>query len=231
MDSQLPVWGLIPAAGRGDRFGGDVPKQLVGVAGRPLLSWTLERLLACGLAGVTVALPEAWLGSGLQLQLVDRRIRWVAGGETRQESVQACLADSPTSATLILVHDGARAAVGKDDVQATIEAARLADGAILGRPVADTLKRIREDRIVSTVDRQHLFRAETPQVFGREILVRALSKSRSDGFEGTDEASLVERLPGTVIRVVAARSPNPKLTTAADLAILEMLLTREESRS
>jgi len=123
-----------------------------------------------------------------------------------------------------VVHDGARPAVALDDIAATLEAARHADGAVLGRQLADTLKRLEGERIETTVDRHGLFRAETPQIFRRAIFARALAAAARDHFEGTDESSLVERLPGARILAVVAQHPNPKLTEPADRGLLERLL-------
>lgn len=221
------VWGLVPAGGRAERFGGETPKQLIPIAGRPLLAWTLERLLSSGLTGLTVALPAAWMHSRADIFPEDGRVSWVVGGETRQLSVAACLTKCPADTDLVLVHDGARPAVAVEDVLATITAAGKGDGAILGRPVADTLKHVDHDRVVMTVDRSHLFRAETPQVFRRAVLEEALQQCAADGFIGTDEASIVERLQGVSILAVAASRPNPKLTQPQDLPLVEMLLQQK----
>lgn len=219
------VFGLVPAAGRGVRFGGDVQKQFREVAGRPVLAWTAERLLAAGVGELTIAVPADLVEEAPQSVLDDPRVHWVAGGSSRQESVAACLAASAAGPQdLVLVHDGARPAVGEHDVAACIEAAGQAEGAILGRPVADTLKLVADGEIQGTVDRAFLFRAETPQVFRREILERAMEEAARSGFQGTDEASLVERLPGVRLLAVAAVRPNPKLTEPGDLEILESLL-------
>lgn len=225
-ESLPSVWGLVPAAGRGERFGGEIPKQLVEIAGKPLLAWTLERLLSCGLTGLTVALPREWLQEGAPKIVSDARIRYIAGGATRQQSVEACLRIGPEGDTLVLVHDGARPAVAIADVRATILAAQDADGAILGRALGDTLKQLNGDRVVTTVDRSGLFCAETPQVFRRDVLTRALEQCHQDGFLGTDEASIVERLPGVVVRAVVARYANPKLTEKRDLPLVRTLLKR-----
>jgi 2-C-methyl-D-erythritol 4-phosphate cytidylyltransferase len=207
---------LVPAAGRGDRFGG--PKQFVEVAGRPLLAWTLERLLAAGAASVVVALPADELDAATTRIAGDARIRFVAGGATRQASVAAALEASPAAAgELVAVHDGARAAVDPADVAAVVAAAAGTGGAVLGRPLTDTIKRLEDGRVIGTVDRSKLFRAETPQVFRRALLERAFESARRDRFVGTDEASLVERLADVEIRAVVALSPNPKVTFPGDL--------------
>lgn len=218
------VHGLVPAAGRGERFGGARPKQFSLVAGRPILSWTLERLLSAGVTSLTVAVPASQIERAREL-VKDERVLFVAGGASRQASVELCLAACPADPEeLVLVHDGARPAVAPADVQACVEAAGRCDGAVLGRPVSDTLKLVAADEIQSTVDRAALFRAETPQVFPRQLLERALSEAAEAGFVGTDEASAVERLPGVRLAAVAARHPNPKLTRQSDLVVVAALL-------
>ena len=216
---------VVPAAGRGERFGGPIPKLFVELAGRPVLAWTLDRLLAGGARSVTVALdaeraadPPEWLAA-------DSRVRWVAGGETRQASVALALAACPATAEeLVAVHDGARPVLAAEDLARVCAAARGADGAVLGRAVADTVKQVVEGRIVGTVDRRGLFRAETPQVFTRATLEEALRRAAVDGAVGTDESSLVERLAGARVVAVEARFANPKVTVVADLRVVEQLL-------
>lgn len=227
--SRLPIHAVIPAAGRGDRFGHDLPKQFAVIAGQPVLAWSIRRLLECGVAEVVVALAEEFLEEASDRILEDSRVRWVLGGPSRQESVTAALEAARGDAEgLVVVHDGARPAVAVEDVEATIDAAHREGGAVLGRPVSDTLKRIEEGAVVSTVERRGLFRAETPQVFRRGILERAVELSRREGFQGTDEASLVERLPGVRIEAVNAVYPNPKLTVPGDLPLIEYLLQSAE---
>ena len=182
---RLPIHAVIPAAGRGDRFGDDLPKQFTVVAGQPVLAWAIRRLLASGVAEVVVALAEEYLEEAPSRVLDDSRVRWVRGGLSRQESVIAGLEAVPDDAeALVVVHDGARPAVAVADVETTIAAAQREGGAVLGRPVSDTLKRIEEGAVVRTVDRRGLFRAETPQVFRRGILERAVELSRREGLPG-----------------------------------------------
>lgn len=224
--SGAAVHAVVPAAGRGLRFGGSLSKQFESIAGRPLLSWTVARLLAAGVETVTVALP-ADVALAPPAWLADPRIRTVAGGESRQESVASALAASPARGTdLVAVHDGARPALAHADLWAVCRAAMLADGAVLGRGASDTLKQVEGGLIVGTVDRNRIFRAETPQVFRRRLLEQAIEAAFSVGFVGTDEASLVERLPGVRVAAVEALEPNPKLTTPADLPWVQTLLER-----
>lgn len=217
---------LVPAAGAGRRFHGEEPKLWAGVVERPVLTWTLEKLLAAAVDRIVVAVPPDRVDAARDaFGSLSKSLRFVAGGETRQESVALALAaDSGDGDDLILVHDGARPAVSIEDVRRTVEAAGLSGAAILGRPETDTLKRVRGEAVVETVPRRDLFRAETPQVFRRDLLQRAHAQAAAEGFVGTDEASLVERLAGSRVRVVVATSPNPKLTRVADLEVLEILL-------
>lgn len=216
---------LLAAGGRGERFGGERPKQFVEIGSLPVIVHALSRLLGAGAASVVVALPDDTPGAVRSRLAADPRVHLVAGGATRQESVAAALARSPARPRdWIAVHDGARPATAAADLHAVLAAALEADGAVLGRRVADTLKKTRAGRILGTVDRDGLFRAETPQVFRRELLERALEAALRDGFVGTDEATLVERLGGLDIVAVEARHPNPKLTRREDLAELARLL-------
>lgn len=229
-----PVHAIVPAAGRGERFGATQAKQFVTVAGRPLLAWTLDRLLSAGVASVVVALPAEDL-EPLRVQYsTDDRVLVVAGGATRQASVAAALEASPAGADdLVAVHDGARAAVDPADLLRVFAAAASTGAAILGRPTTDTVKRVAGERVVGTVDRRELFLAETPQVFRRDLLERALATARRDRFVGTDEASLVERLElgeRPAIVAVAAERPNPKLTYESDRELFERLLGEESAR-
>jgi 2-C-methyl-D-erythritol 4-phosphate cytidylyltransferase len=219
---------LVPAAGRGERFGGSLPKQFVPIAGQPVLSWTVARLLQAGAARVVVALPPDRLTWGRDAWREEPRVETVAGGATRQESVARCLAAlGPGAPEWVLVHDGARPAVAIEDVRNALAAAQRDgwEGAVLGRSVADTMKRVDSGgAILDTADRERLFHAETPQVFRRPILAQALERAAREGFVGTDESSLVERIGGLRIAAVPARFPNPKLTAAGDLGLLERLL-------
>jgi len=217
---------LVPAAGMGRRFGGTAVKQLATIRGRTLIQWSLERLRQGGVERFVVAVPEGDRDR-LAGTLDEGRTVVVDGGATRQESVERCLRASDAAADdLVLVHDAARAAVAPADVRAVIAAAGIDRGAVLGRPVSDTLKRVDSTVIVETVDRRGLFRAETPQVFPRRLLERAIERARIDGFVGTDESSLVERLPGVTVAVSATR-PNPKVTWPGDLEVVAALLQED----
>ena len=226
------IWAVLPAAGRGTRFGGEVPKQYLEAAGKPLIAHALDALLSHRrIEGAMVALAAddaRWPGwTSLHGKPV---LRCVGGGE-RADSVLAALHALPDDIdedALILVHDAARPNLRAVDLDRLIETATAhADGAILGAPVRDTLKRADADaRIVATEPRSALWRAFTPQAFRRGALTAALERARADGVVVTDEAMAMERM-GTHPALVEAREDNLKVTTPADLRLMELLFQSE----
>lgn len=224
-------WALVPAAGSGRRFGGEVPKQYLQAAGKPLIAHALDALLAHPrIDGAVVALAEGdarWPGWTV---LHGKPVVTCIGGGERADSVLAALRALPTGVAddaLLLVHDAARPNLRPDDIGKLVDAATAcADGAILAAPVRDTLKRAGDDvRIDATEPRERLWRALTPQAFRRDLLRSALETARADGVAVTDEAMAVERL-GLRPRLVEGREDNVKVTTPADLALVEFLLAR-----
>jgi 2-C-methyl-D-erythritol 4-phosphate cytidylyltransferase len=229
------IWAVIPAAGRGARFGGPLPKQYLEIAGRPLLGHALDALFADPrVDGAMVALAaddDRWPG---WTSLHGKPVLSCVGGGERADSVLAALQALPADVgddALILVHDAARPNLHASDLQCLIDAAGAdADGAILAAPVRDTLKRADVDaatdaRILATQPRDQLWRALTPQAFRRGDLTAAFLRARSDGVVVTDEAMAMERA-GARPRLVEGREDNLKVTTPADLALAEFLLSR-----
>jgi len=225
------TWALLPAAGSGRRFGGEVPKQYLHAAGKPLIEHALDALLSHpAIDGVVVALAAGdplWPG---WTSLHGKPILTCIGGGERADSVFAALQALPDGVAddeLLLVHDAARPNLRAGDIDNLVDAANAcADGAILAAPVRDTLKRADEEvRIVATEPRANLWRALTPQAFRRGLLRRALERAKADGVIVTDEAMAVERL-GLHPALVEGREDNLKVTTPADLALAEFLLTR-----
>ena len=225
------IWALVPAAGQGRRFGGEVPKQYLEVAGKPLIVHALDALLAHpGIEGAVVALAadDPWWPGWTSLR--GKPVRACTGGAERADSVLAALRalpDTVSGETFVLVHDAARPNLRAGDIDRLLAAAtRHADGAILAAPVRDTLKRADGDgRIEGTAPRERLWRALTPQAFTRDLLQQALEAAQADGASVTDEAMAVERL-GRRPLLVEGREDNLKVTTPADLALAEFLLAR-----
>ena len=228
------VWAVVPAAGRGTRFGGEVPKQYLQVGGRPLLAYTLDALLAHpAVAGVVVALAADdpwWPGWS---DLAGKPVLTCTGGASRAASVLAAMAALPESVRaddFVLVHDAARPNLAPADLDRLLEQGRADPvGAILAAPVRDTLKRAGDDGgIDRTEPRERLWRALTPQLFRRLQLSRALQAAADAGVEVTDEAMALER-QGARPLLVEGREDNFKVTTPADLARFEFELSRRPS--
>ncbi len=227
----MSSWALVPAAGSGRRFGGEVPKQYLQAAGKPLIEHALGALLAHPrVEGAVVALAAddpRWPG---WTTLHGKPVIACTGGGERADSVLAALHALPDAVdddTLLLVHDAARPNLRAIDIGRLIDAASACgDGAILAAPVRDTLKRADSmSRIAATEPRDRLWRALTPQAFRRGLLRQALERARADGMLATDEAMAVERL-GRHPSLVEGREDNLKVTTPADLALAEFLLAR-----
>ena len=225
------IWAIVPAAGRGTRFGGDVPKQYLDVAGQPLLLHALQALLAHpAVHGAVVALAEGdahWPG---WQSLADKPITTCIGGSERADSVLAALAALPESVRpddFVLVHDAARPNLRFDDLDQLLNRGRNDPvGAILATPVRDTLKRAGDDGgIDGTEPRERLWRALTPQLFRRLQLTRALEAARDAGVAVTDESMAMEQ-QGHRPLLVEGSDENFKVTTAADLALFEFILSK-----
>jgi len=217
------TWAVVPAAGRGSRFGGDVPKQYLDVAGVPLIGYALQALLAHGSvegAVVVLAADDArWPG---WTEIAGKPLLTCVGGDARSDSVLAGLAALPDGVRaddFVLVHDAARPNLGAADLEQLLERGRTDPvGAILAAPVRDTLKRAGDDGgIDGTQPRDRLWRALTPQLFRRLQLARALESARDAGVEVTDESMAMER-QGLRPLLVEGREDNFKVTTPADLA-------------
>lgn len=222
---------LIPAAGRGQRMGLDIEKQFMKLAGKPLLAHTLARFEATvGIEQIVVIVPpgrETFCERAVvETEGLRKVTHIVAGAETRQRSVMAGFRCLGEDVDVVVIHDGARPFVSPSLIQRSIEQAFQRGSAIVAIPVSDTLKRISADGdVVGTVDREQLWRAQTPQAFRRSLLQRALLHAERHHIEGTDEASLVESLPHAV-HILPGSIWNVKVTTPDDLIFAEILLTQ-----
>jgi len=218
---------IIPAAGQGRRMEAGVSKQFLLLGGEPILKRTLEVFLnEPSVSAVTLVVPEADVeavsgefggGRGKLSEVV-------AGGKERQDSVHNGLKSLSADTDVVLVHDGVRPFVTPQMIRAAARAALDHGAAVAAIPVNDTLKRVDARGVIDGgVSREGLWRMQTPQAFRYPLLLRAFDKARQDGFYGTDEVSLVERL-GQEVFVVAGAESNIKITRPEDLALAEILL-------
>lgn len=224
------IWCVVPAAGRGTRVGGDCPKQYLLLAGRPLIEHTLDRLLMHpNIAGLMVVLGKTdrhWSGFGASN---GKPVMTTVGGAERSDSVLAGIHALPASVgadDFVLVHDAARPCVRLTDIGRLIDLGTVADGGLLAAPLRDTLKLADEHcRSALTEPRDRRWRAFTPQMFRRAQLAAALERAARDGVNVSDEAMAMERAGFSPLLVEGAED-NIKVTTTADFALAEFLLSR-----
>lgn len=215
----MSVLVIIPAAGSGSRFGGPVPKQFQKLGGRPIVQRVIERFLESGIVDrIVVAVAEPLLDV---LQQGPRdRVHFVAGGETRQQSVRKALEAAGGDFDIAAVHDAVRPFFRLATFRALVDAARDHGAALPAVPLTDTIHATLDGRLTATVDRSNLVAAQTPQCFRMAIVRNILGRAEKEGFDATDEAGLAARY-GYDVRVVAGDPFNIKITRPEDLALAE----------
>lgn len=218
---------IVPAAGVGSRMGADKPKQYLTIAGKSILEHTLGQLSQHpAISEIIVAIsPEDpyWP----ELALEKAKIRSVAGGETRAQSVQNGLQAINDEDAWVLVHDAARPCVRLGDIDKLLQVVDP-QGAILAIPAVDTIKRANSQaQIIATEDRTQLWQAQTPQFFPALALREALTQALKQGVEITDEASAMEFM-GAHPQLIAGHGDNIKITRPEDLALAAFYLTKDK---
>ncbi|HAC61972.1 MAG TPA: 2-C-methyl-D-erythritol 4-phosphate cytidylyltransferase [Cyanothece sp. UBA12306] len=221
---------LIPAAGLGKRMGGDRNKLLLTVLGKPLLSWTLlatevaQSIKWIGIIGQSYDFVEfETIISNLSL---NKSIKLIQGGDTRQQSVLNGLQALPLQAKKVLIHDGARCLATPELFDRCSQELLTCQGLIAAIRVKDTIKIVDHHNFVqSTPDRSHLWAAQTPQGFDVKLLKECHEKGRKLEWEVTDDAALFERcqLP---VKIVEGEETNLKVTTPIDLTLAEFILRK-----
>ncbi len=216
------VSAIIVAAGAGRRFG--QMKQFVYLRGKPVLEWTLERFQAHEEVGaIILVLPDERDRKHYQMRY-GKILDVVRGGEERQDSVwQGFRLLGQATTELVLIHDGARPLADGSLITRVIGETRTGGACVPVIPLEDTVKEVRDGRVVRTLDRTQNYRVQTPQGFLYPVLKQAMDAARRDRFYGTDEAMLVERV-GLPVRTVTGDPGNIKITTPLDLKIAEALL-------
>jgi 2-C-methyl-D-erythritol 4-phosphate cytidylyltransferase len=229
--SNISAAAIVAAGGSGKRMGGGFPKQLLEIRNKPILLHTLEKLdrvpeLEIILLAVHASIKEIILAR-LPAWNLRKTVRVVEGGAERQDSVRRALGEVPEHIRLVLIHDAVRPFVPVAKIREVLSAAARDGGAILAVRAKNTVKKGRENWVEETVDRNVLWEVQTPQAFRREILNRAYAKAEDEGFSGTDDSQLVERL-GAPVRIIIGEETNIKITSPADLRLAE-ILAQEES--
>ncbi|MBC7289268.1 MAG: 2-C-methyl-D-erythritol 4-phosphate cytidylyltransferase [Armatimonadetes bacterium] len=224
----VPAAAIIVAAGRGQRFGGGVPKCFVPLAGKPMFLWSLEAFYqAPVIHWIALVVPpglEKVAASHLPASAKAVPTLVLPGGSERWQSAAVGIeAVARFKPDVVAIHDGARPLVTPDLISRCIAAAGQAGAAIAAVPATDTLKRVRGGRVVGTLDRACVWHAQTPQAFRTDVIEQAYSRAREQKWRATDDAGLVEKL-GIRPAVVQADPHNLKITTPSDLIVAEALL-------
>jgi 2-C-methyl-D-erythritol 4-phosphate cytidylyltransferase len=225
----------------GTRMGGETPKQFLELDGAPILLHTLRRLAGCEAISEIILATRADEIERLEVRCRQEKfkqtVRVIKGGVSRQESVAAALAHVADDVELVAVHDAVRPFVTREQISRVIDEARKCGAAILGIPAMDTVKEVKRGSlpedialINSTIPRERVVLAQTPQVFRTKLLKEAFAKAAADGVSASDEAGLVERL-GYDVHVVHGTERNIKITKPADMDLARFYLDLERTRA
>ena len=237
---------ILPAAGLGTRMGRTSPetagtsrKQFMLLEGSPILLHTVRKFAASDrVREIVIALRREdleWVGDLLRAEIRSKPVRVVEGGNSRQESVERGLAAVSPDTDLVAVHDAVRPFIDLEIIEKAIDEAAEFGAAIVGIVPVDTVKQVSGAqasgaKIRSTISRERLVLAQTPQVFRYDLLKQAFEAARRDGFVGTDESSLVERLEQVEVRVVMGSDRNIKITKPGDMDLARLFLEQETAR-
>jgi len=231
---------ILPAAGLGTRMGRSSPekfgtsrKQFMLLEGSPILLHTIRRFVASpSVSEIVVALraeDSEWAADLLDQEGFAKVVRLVEGGDSRQQSVENALAAIASGTDLVAVHDAVRPFIEIETIEKTIAEAAANGAAIVGIVPVDTVKQVHLNKVRATIPRERLMLAQTPQVFRYDLLRQAFDKAREDGFIGTDESSLVERLDVDV-HVIAGSDRNIKITRPSDMELARLFLAEEMAK-
>ena len=229
---------ILPAAGLGTRMAKPSPektgtsrKQFMLLDDSPILIHTVRKFVAApSVTEIVIALRAEdveWVREMLQVEHFDKPVRLVEGGGSRQESVENALASLAPDTDLVAVHDAVRPFIDQQRIEAVIRAGAETGAAIIGIVPVDTVKRVHKDKVRATLPRENLILTQTPQVFRFGLLKEAFAKAREDGFIGTDESSLVERLEQVEVTVVQGSDRNIKITKPSDMQLAELFSADE----
>ena len=234
MKNAIKTLAIIPSAGLGRRMAGPTRKNYIELLGRPILAHTLaafeeSEFVDAVVVVVTPGDERLCQSNIIEAYGIKKVLKVLSGAKDRQGSVRNGLPDAEDPPELIVVHDGARPLVTAGIIDSTIEEARSTGAAIAAVRVKDTIKEVQDGLVASTLARDSLWAAQTPQAFRAGLLLKAFIKAEADGFTGTDESTLVERL-GVRVSVVEGSYENIKITTEEDLLLAERILRNRTTR-
>ena len=229
---------ILPAAGLGTRMGRAVPekagtsrKQFMLLEGSPILLHTIRKFVASpSVREIVVALRAedmVWVRDLLERESFGKPVRLVEGGDSRQDSVENALATLGPGTELVAVHDAVRPFIEHSVLEKVFAEAQETGAAIVGIVPVDSVKQVHRYKIRQTIPRERLILAQTPQVFRFDLLKQAFARAREDGFAGTDESSLVERLEQVEVSVIPGSDRNIKITKPSDMDLARLFLAEE----
>ncbi len=226
----MSVLAIIPAAGVGVRMGGGTPKQFLSLEGVPIVVHTLRKFAASDAIDLIILALRSddmeRVRPEIDRERFSKPVRLVSGGATRQETVARALAEAPAATEIVVVHDAVRPFVPLDLIRGVVEQARKSGAAILGIPSVDTVKQVERQLILGTLPRERVVLAQTPQAFRYAILREGFERATRDGYQGTDESSLVERL-NVPVTVLIGSDRNIKITKPSDLPLARLYIAQE----
>jgi 2-C-methyl-D-erythritol 4-phosphate cytidylyltransferase len=232
---------IIVSAGKGQRFMERKKKQFHLLADKPILAHTLDQFEACSLVrSILLVVSEEDMGYTLKEIVEKYKYRKIAqivpGGKQRQDSVKNGMDALAKVVDIVMIHDGVRPFVTRAMIEDSIHSAERFGAVVVAMPVKDTIKMSNPDgTVLKTLDRESLWQTQTPQTFQAKVIREAYTKAAEDGFVGTDDASLVERL-GVKVHILPGSYTNIKITTPEDLILAHLFLkmkaqTKQAERS
>jgi 2-C-methyl-D-erythritol 4-phosphate cytidylyltransferase len=228
----MKVTAVIPAAGRGERMKSEVHKLFLPLLDRPVLAHTLNVFEACAIIDDIIVVLSDDVIVQCTAEIVEafgyhKVVKIVPGGERRQDSVYNGLMAIGGECDVVVIHDGARPFVMTELIERSVEFCTDYKAVITAVPPKDTIKRGENGFVFSTLDRSRLWSVQTPQAFQYETILKAHQRAREDLFEGTDDASLVERM-GEPVKILEGSYDNFKITTSEDLYLAERIMQRRK---
>lgn len=227
----MKVVALIAAAGFGKRMNAKISKLFIPIFGKPILAYTIEKFEQCNFIEKIYLIVNQEEGDFYSKDIIlkynfSKVQELIAGGETRQDSVYNGLKVLDSDTDIVAIHDGARPLIEETIIQESIEAAQEFGAAIAAIPLKDTMKRSGKDFFINeTLNRQEIWRAQTPQTFKYSIILSAYHQAYKDKFFTTDDAAIVERY-GYKVKMIIGSEENIKITTPFDIIIAENFLKR-----
>lgn len=227
------VTAIIAAAGMGSRMNMSVNKQFLSINGMPVLAHTLQKIQSCNYVDFIVIIvkkdEEDYVHNIVEKYNIIKPCKLVEGGKERQDSIYNGLLNLPIETDIVLTHDGARPFVTLEKIEKSIEAVFETGASVLANPVKDTIKVSTDGKLVEfTPKRDVLWAIQTPQVFKKDIILKAYKQAYDENYYGTDDCSLVEKT-GNKVKLVLSDYNNIKITTPEDLIIAEAISKNYEN--